>query len=324
MTIRAKAVLAGVLLAAGAARAAPAGSPWNESYFTNVELTTHEGRKVRFYDDLIRDKHVVVSFIFVNCTRQCGLITANLARVQRELGDRVGKDVFFYSITMDPERDTPEVLARYARSFKAGPGWVFLTGKEEEVQQIRQRFGDMRPRDDHAATINIGNDLTGQWWHTGAVDNPKYLAKLVGDWMDPRFKGNPKARSYAEARLPAQRLSKGQELFRDNCLMCHLPGEPSVGPDLRGIAARRDGAWLQRWMRDPGKLVARKDPLALSLLEQYGDVLMPTLELKPADWAEITRFLEGYGPAPTPSPEAGTQAASERDPGGLAPRRASL
>jgi len=293
--------LAALLLAAtfpSCARAAPPGSPWNERYFGNAELVTQDGKKVKFYDDLVRDKHVVVSFIFVNCTRQCGLITANLARVQRELGDRVGKDIFFYSITMDPTRDTPEALRRYARAFHAGPGWTFLTGKPEEIALLRKRFGDLAPVEDHAATINIGNDRVGQWWHTGAVDNPRYLATLIGDWMDPRFKGNPRAPSYAAAGKPVARPSRGQELFRDNCLMCHLPGEPSVGPDLRGITGRRDREWLSRWMRAPGRLVDAGDPTALALLKQYDDVLMPTLDLREGDWAEITRFLEGYRAEP--------------------------
>src|SRR6185369_16056859 len=118
---RLAAVMGVALCAAGVARAAPPGSKWNAAYFGNAELVTQDGRTVRLYDDLLRGKIVVVSFVFTRCTKQCGLITASLARVQRLLGDRMGKDVFFYSISIDPERDTPAVLKEYATAFRAGP-----------------------------------------------------------------------------------------------------------------------------------------------------------------------------------------------------------
>ena len=304
--IRTLAALAIALLAAATprpARAAPPGSRWDASYFGNAELTTQDGRKVRFYDDLVKDRHVVVSFIFTSCTRQCGLITANLARVQRALGDRVGKDIFFYSITMDPVNDTPEVLKRYATAFKAGPGWTFLTGSEADVKALRRRFGDLTPVDDHAATINVGNDAVGQWWHTGALDNPAYLATLIGDWMDPGFRGRPGARSYAEARKPDP-PSRAQVLFRDNCMACHLPGGASVGPDLAGVAARRDPAWVRRWIRHPGRLVDEGDPVAADLVARSGGVVMPTLPLSDAEWSELEHLMavapagEGGGKTP--------------------------
>src|SRR5918912_948836 len=85
---------AAMLASAGRAHAAPPGSRYDASYFTNVELRDQDGRKVRFYDDLVKDKIVVVDFVYTRCTKQCGLMTASLARVQRLLGDRMGKDIF--------------------------------------------------------------------------------------------------------------------------------------------------------------------------------------------------------------------------------------
>jgi protein SCO1/2 len=280
---------------AAPARAAPPGSPWDARYFGNAELVTQDGRTVRFYDDLLKDKHVVVSFVFTNCTRQCGLITANLARVQRALGDRVGKDIFFYSITLDPKRDTPAALKQYAAAFKAGPGWTFLTGSEADLRAIRKRFGDLAPIEDHSAAINVGNDAVGQWWHTSALDSPAYLATVIGDWMDPAFKGRPAARSYAEAAVPTP-PTRAEVLFRDHCQACHLPGGASVGPDLAGVAERRGREWLHRWIRRPGRLVDEGDPAALELLERSGGVLMPTLELAEADWALLETLIT-TGPA---------------------------
>src|SRR5919205_4136244 len=87
---------------------------WGVDYFPNVTLTTHEGRTVRFYDDLIKGKIVALDLIYTTCKYACPLETARLAQVYRVLGDRMGRDVFFYSITIDPEHDTPAVLKEYA------------------------------------------------------------------------------------------------------------------------------------------------------------------------------------------------------------------
>jgi protein SCO1 len=286
-----------VALTAGGAWAAPPGSPWGERYFPNVELVTQDGARVRFYQDLVRDKQVVVSFIYTRCTKECGLITANLARVQRELGDRVGRDVFFYSITLDPQRDTPEALKKYAQAFKAGPGWTFLTGRKEDIQLLRRKFGDLASVEDHTATINIGNDGVGQWWHTSAIDDPKYLATIIGAWMDPRSAGTAPARSYAAApRLRAP--SRGQTIFRQRCSACHAPSGQSVGPALRGVVARRSRAWLARWLKDPGGMLARKDPVATALLAGSGGVAMPATGLSDAEVSEVIRYLQ-EGDEPT-------------------------
>src|ERR1700750_2408044 len=98
-----------------------------EQHFPNVQLVTQDGRKVRFYDDLIKDKIVVINFMYAKCEGICPGITTNLRRVQKLLGDRVGRDIFFYSFTLKPQIDTPEKMAEYAKMHKAGPGWLFLT-----------------------------------------------------------------------------------------------------------------------------------------------------------------------------------------------------
>src|SRR5476651_2114272 len=121
--------------------AAPPGSQWGANYFPNVVLTTQNGKKVHFYDDLIKGKIVVIDLIYTHCKDMCPLETARLAQVQRLLGDRVGKDIFFYSISIDPKQDTPEVLKAYAEKFHAGPGWLFLTGKEEDILLISKKLG---------------------------------------------------------------------------------------------------------------------------------------------------------------------------------------
>ncbi len=109
-----------ILLGVAGEAAGKAGSVWGADYFPNVPLVTHEREIVRFFDDLIKEKVVVINFIFTRCPDVCPLETARLLEVQKILGDRVGKDVFMYSITIEPDYDTPEVLKRYAKKFPAG------------------------------------------------------------------------------------------------------------------------------------------------------------------------------------------------------------
>ena len=106
---------------------AKADAEWGGSHFPNVDLITHEGKKVRFYDDLIKGKVVAIELIYTTCKYSCPLETARLVQLQKLMGDRMGKDVFFYSISIDPEHDTPAVLKDYAEKYHVGPGWLVLT-----------------------------------------------------------------------------------------------------------------------------------------------------------------------------------------------------
>src|SRR5437667_2536391 len=106
--------------------------------FPNVVLTTHEGEQVRFYDDLIKDEFVTINMMYTTCKATCPLTTANLVRVQKLLADRVGRDLFMYSITLDPKQDTPEVLNEYAKTFGDGAGWTFLNGNADDLEPLRR------------------------------------------------------------------------------------------------------------------------------------------------------------------------------------------
>lgn len=116
-------------------------SRWGENYFPNTTLITQDGEKRKFFDDLIKDKVVAINFIFTSCKDSCPLETARLRKVQEILGDRVGKDIFLYSISIDPETDTPAVLKAYKEKFNIGPGWTFLTGDEQEIILLRKKLG---------------------------------------------------------------------------------------------------------------------------------------------------------------------------------------
>ena len=284
------------------ALAAPKGSPWGADYFTNVELINQDGKVVHFYDDLIKDKIVVISFIFTHCGDSCPAETASLKQVQKLLGDRMGKDIFFYSISIDPEHDTPKVLKDYAERFKVGPGWSFLTGKKADITLLRKTLGLFR--DDveasklaeHTTTIMIGNEATGQWVKRSPFDEPKVLAWMIGRSLSS-FKAYQDAHNshnvnYDQAQKIAK-LGKGEELFRSRCDSCHSLGkEDGLGPGLQGVTKVREKAWLTRWLKTPDKLLAEKDPIAVDLYNRYNKIVMPNLKLSDSDVEALIDYMD--------------------------------
>ncbi len=134
-------------------------------YFTDTEMTTHEGDKVRFYSDVLNGRVVLINVIYTNCKGSCPLVTQKLAMVSRELGDLFGDQVHFVSVTNDPERDTPEALADFARKQGVNlDGWTFLTGPKTEVDRVIKKIGLYTPQfEQHKALILIGNTRTGHW-----------------------------------------------------------------------------------------------------------------------------------------------------------------
>jgi len=116
-------------------------SRWGANYFPDYVLTNQDGKQSKFFSDLLKDKIVVINFIYTSCPDTCPLETSKLREVYALLDERMGKDIFFYSITIDPDRDKVPVLKKYAERWEAGPGWHFLTGKEEEITTLRRKLG---------------------------------------------------------------------------------------------------------------------------------------------------------------------------------------
>jgi protein SCO1 len=165
----------------------PTRSEEMKRYFPNVPLQTHEGRSVRFYDDLVKGRKVIINFTFTACTSTCPRTSANLARVQDILGDRIGRDIFLVSLTIDPETDTPEVLKKYAQTFEARPGWVFATGRREDIDSIRRRLGlyDNPDITQHMGLLTFGNEPEGKWAAVPALDAPQRIVQAVLRRVDP-------------------------------------------------------------------------------------------------------------------------------------------
>ncbi len=149
-------------------------------YFPNNVLLTQDNRPVHFFDDLLKGKTVLINFAFTTCVGVCPPMTANLAKVQEHLGDRVGRDIDMITITVDPIIDTPEELRKYADKFKAKPGWYFLTGKKENVDQVLYKVGGyVEDKDQHVNLLMVGNVETGEWMKVFAMAKPSEIADAV-------------------------------------------------------------------------------------------------------------------------------------------------
>ena len=269
----------------------------SSSHFPNVELITHEGKKVRFYDDLIKGKVVAIELMYTTCKYNCPLETARLVQLQKLLGDRMGKDVFFYSITIEPEIDTPAVLKAYAEKYHIGPGWTFLTGKEADIKLISKKLGldslpDVNDPDGHTPHLLIGNDATGLWMRNSGLDNTKFLSMKIEQLMGYRAETVDVAIAN-QAGAVKLNIDKGAYLFATRCAACHTIGNgDKIGPDLLGVTSVRDLNWLRRTISEPDKLIAEKDPIAMALFKQYKEVQMPRLGLADADVNVLIEFMK--------------------------------
>jgi cytochrome oxidase Cu insertion factor (SCO1/SenC/PrrC family) len=150
------------------------------NYFPNLVLVNQDNQPMRFYEDLLKGKTVLINFMLTHCTGACSPMTANLAKVQKYLGEHVGKEVVMISISVDPEHDTPDALKRYAEGFKIQPGWYFLTGTKENVDGVLSKLGGYT--DDpqkHSTVLIIGDEATGQWMKVPALAKPSEIADAV-------------------------------------------------------------------------------------------------------------------------------------------------
>ena len=167
-----------------------AGQSAAEKWFKDVELLNQDGREVRFYTDVLKGKTVVINTFFTTCTSVCPLMNRNMEKVQAALGDRVGKDVFLVSITVDPATDTPERLKEYAQKFNARAGRMFLTGKKENVDWALYKLGQyVEAKDDHKTIWIVGNEATGLWKKAFGLAKIEELVTVVESVMNDKANG---------------------------------------------------------------------------------------------------------------------------------------
>src|ERR1041385_9363605 len=168
-----------------------------QRHLPNVELVTQDNQKAHFYTDVVKDKRVVIQFMFTRCKDICPMITHHLVEVQRVLNGRVGRDIFFYSISLSPEEDSPKELKKFAKSHHAdGPGWTFLTGKPEDIFRLRKSLGffyddpkEDADRNNHSGMLVIGTEPLMRWAMCEGGADPKWIATVIQTEADAPLKG---------------------------------------------------------------------------------------------------------------------------------------
>ena len=161
------------------------------SYFPKVVLESRDGKDISLYEDLLADKTILINFMYTRCDGTlCDRGTKNLVQLQKVLGDQIGKEVFIYSITLDPEHDTPAVLKAYADRY--GAQWTFLTGKAEDINNLRRKLGlfDPDPKKDadrkqHSGMMVIGNGALNKWSSVSVLAKPERIIEMIERMKPP-------------------------------------------------------------------------------------------------------------------------------------------
>jgi cytochrome oxidase Cu insertion factor (SCO1/SenC/PrrC family) len=164
------------------------------NYFTDTTLVDHNGRRYRFYSDLVKGKVVVIHPFFTACKGSCPAMSGSLLKLQERLGDRLGKDIVFLSLTVDPATDNLDELARYAKRCGARPGWHFLTGARDDLARVERKLGQyVENREAHASIMIVGNEATGLWMkHQDPADADglyKKVEEAVADGGEAKLTG---------------------------------------------------------------------------------------------------------------------------------------
>ena len=170
-----------------------------------------------------------------------------------------------------------------------------MTGKPEDVKLLRQKLGMYRADgqaeqalNEHGISILMGNEKAGLWIKRSPFEETQALVRELGTRL--QSKHIPKAKIDKDMRPPVQ--SNGETVFRSKCEACHSVGsEDGIGPGLKGVVAKRDRAWLKKWIKEPDQLITGKNPLALALYKQYNQLPMPNLRLTDNEVEELITYL---------------------------------
>ena len=271
--------------------------------FPNPELIDQDGHKVHFYDDVLKGKIFLINFIFTSCDAYCPMETARVRRIQDLLGDRMGKDIFFYSISIDPENDTPEALRAYRKKFGAGPGWTFFTGNEAEITAMRRTIGLLVEdgdgiQKDHALNMLIGNERAGQWMRRSNMDKAEVVAKLLSENLSEWRYNVGVTNDFAAAPTRLIPRPMGEEIYKSRCADCHsIGGGRGIGPDLKNVTKIRKHDWLKLWIQAPNKMLSKGDSIGTSLLGQFNGLVMPNLGLSDNEIDSVIEYLRGANAA---------------------------
>lgn len=228
----------------------PEAPPEWRGRFPNVTLITQEGRPVRFYDDLLKGHLVALNFFYIECQGTCPGVTSTLVEVERSLRNRLSRDLRIVSISLQPERDTPEELRAYATRYGAGPGMTFLTGQPGDIELVRRAMGFAHPEDPvrdrdrrrHGALLKLGNEPEGWWSSCPSVTSPGQVIAALRSLDAPRagrssgppldFPGGVPLELQSTRDLPARQECSTMMERLEQLWMSRIPMEPARYQDL--------------------------------------------------------------------------------------------
>lgn len=266
---------------------------WGKEYLPNVDVIDHHGRKVKFFDDLIAGKIVVINFMFTSCRSICPLAISRLRDARDLLGDDGRAKISFISISIDPIPDTPEKLAQQAVAFNIDSGWTFVTGDPANIDLIRYRLGERSGAaiSLHKNEVLMFNEPTGAWSRDSAFSDIGVLAENIRA-MHPPWRDVAATQIELPAGLVPDPDRPGQALFAKACAGCHTIGHGiKVGPDLDGVTTRRSAQWITNYVTAPDKMRASGDPIAAELRAAYPHIRMPSLGLSDSDASDLIGYL---------------------------------
>lgn len=159
----------------------------DREWFTDLPVLDQQGTRLRFFSDVLEGKLVVMNFIFTRCTSICPLLTSTMKGVQEQLSDLVDDEVRLVSISVDPEFDNPDVLDAFARKYRAGDGWSFLTGKKENVDWILHKLGAWTTeKETHSSFFLVGDTVTNRWSRVLGTAQPAEIATVARNLLAQR------------------------------------------------------------------------------------------------------------------------------------------
>ncbi len=151
----------------------------------NVPVITQDGKPVRFYKDLIKDKVVAINFIYTSCELSCPLSGFYFGQLHDSLGSRAGKDVYLISITIDPVKDTPERLKEWSQAFGVGAGWTQVTGAKTDIDALLKSLQAFSPDiSDHSTFVLLGHERIGDWKRLDGISSSVVLHTELEKWLN--------------------------------------------------------------------------------------------------------------------------------------------
>lgn len=152
-------------------------------HLPNARLVDDRGRSVRFYDDIMKNRVVIMSVMYTVCSNICTPATRNLLEARRLLG-ALGKEISFVSMTLTPLDDGPKQLAEYKRHHQLDPDWRFLTGSVDQVEMVQRAMGFLSGREEddllsHSGIAVFCDERRVRWGHANLLTPPNAIARMV-------------------------------------------------------------------------------------------------------------------------------------------------